>query len=150
RGGRLPGGNGSAETVSEGGDQLAVRGVPAELPEEGARQALVPGVGCLAADGGRGVVAPPLVTALGVGGAGDGAVGRALVLEDLVVLDPGLVGAGRGAGGGPARRGLSDAGPPAAVEPDAQQQLARGHALGLQLRRSEEHTSELQSRENLV
>src|SRR4051794_21652898 len=93
------------------GGQLAVRGVTAELPEEGAAQALALGPAHLAGDGGGGVVGPPVVAAVGVGRAGDGAGGRAAVLEDLVVLDAGLVGAGCRAGGRAAGGGLGDAGP---------------------------------------
>src|SRR5690606_37257855 len=83
--------------------------------------------------GGRGVIGPPVVAAVGVRRARDGAGGRAAVLEDLVVLDARLIGAGGRSGGRAAGGGLGDTGPAAAVEADAEQQLARRDALRLQL-----------------
>src|SRR5262245_59046778 len=50
--------------VVQGGDQRAAAGVPGELPEEGAPQALVLLVGHLPGDGGRRVVAPPVAAAI--------------------------------------------------------------------------------------
>src|SRR6266536_359610 len=117
------------EAVAHCADQFAAAGIAGQLPEEAAAEALALGVVHLAADGAGRVVAPPVAAALGVGGARDGAGGRALALEHLVVLDALLVGAGRGAGGGAARRALGDAGPAPAVEADAQQQLAARHSL---------------------
>src|SRR5262245_48447947 len=102
------------ETPADRGDQLTARGVAGELPHEGAAETLLLGVGHLAGDRRRGVVAPPVVAAQRVGRAADGARGRAGVLQDLVVLDARLVGAGRAAGGRAAGCGLSDARPAAA------------------------------------
>src|SRR5262245_15425755 len=113
-------------------DQLTVAGVAGQFTEERAAEALFAHVGHLALDGRRGVVAPPLVTAEGVRGAGDRARGRTAVLDHLVVLDAGLVRARRGAGGRPTRLGLRHTGPPATVEPDAEQQLRAGNALALE------------------
>src|SRR5689334_2350726 len=81
----------------------------------------------------RSVVAPPLAALEAVRGTGDCAVGRAPTLDDLVVLDALLVGAGRRAGRGAAGCLLRDPGPTAAVEPDTEQQFARWDALALQL-----------------
>src|SRR5690606_9451405 len=75
------------QPVGQGVDQFAVGGVTAELPEERPAEPLVLDVGHLPRQGGRGVVAPPVVAAVGVGGARDGSGGRAGVLEHLVVLD---------------------------------------------------------------
>ncbi len=103
---------GLLQTAVDGAHQFAVRGVTAELPEEGAAELLLLGPVHLGLDGGRGVVGPPVGAAVRVRGAGDGAGGRAAVPEDLVVLDARLVGAGRRAGRGAAGRGLGDAGQP--------------------------------------
>src|SRR5262249_43514202 len=119
--------------VAHRGDQLAVAGVTGQLPEEGAAEPLAAHVAHLPADGARRVVAPPVVAAEGERRAGDGAVGRAAVLEHLVVLDALLERAGRGAGRAATGRALRDGGPAAAVEPDAQQQLAGRDALALEL-----------------
>ena len=73
--------------VVERCDQLTVAGIAAKLPEERAAEALILLVGHLAGDGGRGIVAPPVVATVGVGGAANGAGGRAGVLDNLVVLD---------------------------------------------------------------
>src|SRR3954469_3851640 len=105
---------GGSKIVLDGGDELTVAGVAGELPEEGARETLVPHVRHLPGDRRRGVVTPPVVAAVGVRRAADRAGGRAAVLEDLVVLDARLVGAGRRAGGRAAGRGLADPGPAAA------------------------------------
>src|SRR5690349_989869 len=112
------------DAVAHRGDELAAGGVAGELPHEGAAEALRLGVARLAGDGGRGVVAPPVAAAPGVCRTADGAGGRARVLEDLVVLDAGLVRAGRRASRGAPGRVLGDAGPAAAVEADAEQDLA--------------------------
>src|SRR5690606_40071081 len=114
--------------LADGPDQLAVGGVAAQLPEERPGQALPVLVVHLVRDGGRGVVTPPLVTALGVGGAADGAGGGALGAEHLVVVDARLVRARGGPGRRTARRGLADPGPAAPVEADAEQQLRRRDA----------------------
>src|SRR6266536_4688481 len=121
------------EAVAHCADQFAAAGIAGQLPEEAAAEALALGVVHLAADGAGRVVAPPVAAAVCIGRAGHAAVGRALALEHLVVLDALLVGAGRRPGGGAARRALGDAGPAAAVEADAQQQLAGGAALALEL-----------------
>src|SRR3954454_3273221 len=123
---------GGSKIVLHGGDQLTVAGVAGELPEEGARETLVLHVRHLPGDRRRGVVAPPVAAAVGVRRPADRAGGRAAVLEDLVVLDARLVGAGRRAGGRAAGRRLGDPGPAAAVEADAQQDLVGRHALALQ------------------
>src|SRR5690606_22568062 len=121
------------EVAGHGGRQLAVGGVTAELPDERAAEALVLDVVHLPRDRRRGIVAPPVVAAVGVRRAGDGPGGRAARLEHLVVLDALLVGARCRAGGGAAGRALGDPGPAAAVEADAEQELVRGDALALQL-----------------
>src|SRR5690606_40388874 len=53
------------------GDEFAVAGVAAELPEEGAAELLLVDVGHLSGDGLRGVVAPPVAATVRVRGAGD-------------------------------------------------------------------------------
>src|SRR5699024_7182530 len=103
--------------------ELAIVGVARQLPDEGARKTPVLGGLHLALDRLRSVVAPPLVTALGVGGAGDRARGRAGVLEDVVVLDACLVRARCRARGGAARLGVAHAGPTATVEAQPHQDL---------------------------
>src|SRR5690606_34499414 len=70
----------------------------------------------------------------GVRGAADRARGGAARLEHLVVVDSLFVLAGGGPAGTAAGRALRDAGPAAAVEADAEQQLARRDTLAPQLR----------------
>src|SRR5690606_10617744 len=115
-------------------DQLTVGCVTAELPDEGTAESLLGAPVALAADGRRGVVAPPLAAAVRVRRACDRAAGGAAVLEDLVVLAALLVGSWRR----PARRGaglrLGHAVPAASVEAQAQQEFVRGHAHAGQLR----------------
>src|SRR6266511_5127291 len=125
--------SGVLQVVPDRRDQLTVAGVPRELPEERSGEALLLHVGHLSGDGRRRVVAVPVVSALGVRRAADGAGRRAGVLEDLVVLDALLVGTRRRAGRRPAGAGLGDAGPAAAVEADAEQHLVGRYALALQL-----------------
>src|SRR5256885_17181834 len=79
----------------------------------------------LAGDGAGRVVAPPLVALEAVRGTGDRAVGRALALEHLVVVDALPVRARCRTAGLPAGRLLGPPGPAPAVEADADQQLAR-------------------------
>src|SRR5690554_1405441 len=81
----------SAQPGADRRDQRTVRGVTGQLPEEGPGEALLLGEVHLPRDGARRVVAPPLAVAEGVRRPTDGAGGRALLREDLVVLDPGLV-----------------------------------------------------------
>src|SRR4029078_3172741 len=121
------------EPSGDRADELTIGGVAGELPEERPAQPLGLGVGHLAADGGWGVVAPPLAAAERIRRPSHGPSGRAARLEHLVVLDALLVGAGRGTGRGPAGGRLGPPGPTPAVEADADQQLRRRHALALQL-----------------
>src|SRR4051794_10081261 len=123
-----------AEPVLQCRDELTVRGVAAEFPEERTAQTLLLGVGHLSGDRGRSVVAPPFAAAAGVGGAADGSGGRAPGLQHLVVLDPGLIGAGGGPGRGSAGSVLGDAGPAPPVETDSQEQFAGRDSGALQLR----------------
>src|SRR5207245_9113424 len=68
----------------DGADQLAVRGVTAQFPEERAAQALALDEAHLGPDVGRGVVAPPLAALEAVRRAADVTVGGAPGLEHLV------------------------------------------------------------------
>src|SRR5215207_10167493 len=121
------------QTVTHRGDQFPVGGVAAELPEEGAAEAVRPGVAHLPGDRVRGVVAPPLTAAESIRRARHGGRCRAAGLDHLVVLDALLVRAGRGAGRAAAWRGLADTWATSTVEADADEEFVRRDALAAQL-----------------
>src|SRR6266516_5670484 len=114
----------ASDMAADRADQRAARGVTAQLPEEGATEPLALRVPHLAGDRAGCVEAPPLATVEAVGGAGDNPAGLAVLDDLLVVVDARLVQARRRAGRLAARLLLGHAGPAAAVETDAQQQLA--------------------------